>query len=58
MQLAGWIKLDPAIAATQLMMLSSIADAGDSRMYAEHGIERFLVKPVRQSELYLAMVDV
>ena len=56
--LAHEIAADPAIAPVRRLMLSSVADDIDAQAFRDAGIERYLTKPVRQSELYNALVDV
>lgn len=50
--LAQKIKADPLIAATKLILLSSISDHGLIPVSREAGIAACLTKPARQSELY------
>ncbi|MDQ3316661.1 MAG: response regulator, partial [Actinomycetota bacterium] len=52
MQLARRISDDPAIASTRLVLLTSIGQRGDGEEARRAGIEAYLTKPVRQSELY------
>jgi len=52
MQLAEAIKVDPAIADVRLLILTSIGLRGDAEMVRTAGVEAYLIKPVRQSELY------
>ncbi|HET7478895.1 MAG TPA: response regulator, partial [Rubrobacteraceae bacterium] len=55
MRLAREIKQDPAISRTRLILLTSMGRRGDGREALEAGIEAYLTKPVRQSELYDAL---
>lgn len=57
-ELARRIRSDTAIAATRLVMLSSAADMGSSEGRAPLGIEAYLTKPWRQSELYNCLAAV
>ncbi len=58
LELAEEIKGDPAISKTRLVMLTSIGNRpGPVRTGAlEAGVEAYLTKPVRQSELYNTLV--
>ncbi len=58
MQLARAIKADPAISATRLVLLTSMGKRGDGEEARQAGIEAYLTKPVRQSELYDALAAV
>ena len=57
-ELSAHIRGDPAIAATRLVLLTSLGSRGDSLWIKEAGFSGYLTKPVRQSQLYdcLAMV--
>ena len=55
-QLARAIKADPALAGVQLVMLTSVCQYGDMEAARQAGIEVYLSKPVRQSELYNCLV--
>jgi CheY-like chemotaxis protein/HPt (histidine-containing phosphotransfer) domain-containing protein len=52
MQLARAVKADPDISATRLILLPSVGMRGDGEEAREAGIEAYLTKPVKQSELY------
>jgi signal transduction histidine kinase/DNA-binding response OmpR family regulator len=57
-ELAEKISTDPDIPETLMIMLSSVgSDKGTSRL-SSLGIQRYLTKPVRQSELYNCLVTV
>jgi two-component system sensor histidine kinase/response regulator len=58
MQLARAIKAEPAIAATRLILLTSLARRVDAEEARRVGIDAYLTKPVRQSRLYDAIVTV
>jgi CheY-like chemotaxis protein len=51
-QLARAVKADPVISATRLILLPSVSKRGDGEEAREAGIEAYLSKPVKQSELY------
>jgi len=55
--LAQTIKSDPVLASTQLMMLTSAGQYGDVEAARQAGIEVYLSKPVRQSELYNGLMS-
>src|SRR5581483_1635325 len=50
-EVARRIKADPALAATTVLMLSSGDQARDAIHCREIGVARYLVKPVKQSDL-------
>lgn len=52
LELARLIKADPAIASVRLIILSSIGDHCVSAACAAAGVDSYLTKPARQSELY------
>ena len=56
--LARAIKIDPAIADTRLVVLTSLGQALSSAELKVAGIEAYLVKPVRQSRLFDCLVNV
>ena len=58
MELAREIKADPAISATRLVLLTSVGQRGEGEEARQAGIEAYLTKPVRQSELYDCLVTV
>ncbi len=51
-QLAEQIKSDPALKETVLIMLTSAGERGHAARCVELGISGYLMKPVRQSELF------
>ncbi len=51
-QLAEQIKSDPALKETVLIMLTSAGERGHAARCVELGIAGYLMKPVRQSELF------
>jgi signal transduction histidine kinase/DNA-binding response OmpR family regulator len=52
MELAHHVKADPLLCAVRLVMLTSLGRQGDGEMARRAGIEAYLTKPVKQSELY------
>ena len=54
--LARAIKIDPAIARTPLIVLTSLGQALSTAELKEGGIEAYLVKPVKQSHLFDCMI--
>jgi PAS domain S-box-containing protein len=54
--LGRWIKADPELSQTQLVMMTSLGLGGHSRRAAEMGFAAYLVKPVKQSRLQEALV--
>ena len=58
MQLAQQVSDDPDIAPTRTILLTSIGQRGDGDEARRAGIEVYLTKPVRQSELYDAIATV
>jgi two-component system, sensor histidine kinase and response regulator len=58
MELARAIKADPAISSTRLVLLTSMGRRGDSAEARQAGIEAYLTKPVKQSELYDTLATV
>ncbi|MGF1613891.1 MAG: response regulator, partial [Gammaproteobacteria bacterium] len=58
LQLAAAIRADADIAGVVLVMLSSVGDDGDSTQWRQVGIEAYLTKPWRQSELYNCLAAV
>jgi PAS domain S-box-containing protein len=58
LELAQKIKAEPSISSTKLIMLSSIGQRGEGEKARQAGIEAYLTKPVRQSQLYDALATV
>ena len=58
LDLARAIKAEPAIAAPHLVMLTSVGLHGDATEARASGIDGYLSKPVRQSELYNCIATV
>ena len=56
--LARAIKIDPLIAATRLIVLTSVGQALSAAELHDAGIEAYLVKPIRQSRLFDCLVNV
>ena len=56
--LAGQITRNPALAGATIMMLSSSGQSGDAARCRELGIAAYLTKPVKQSELFGAILSV
>ncbi|HEY3900059.1 MAG TPA: response regulator [Chthoniobacter sp.] len=56
--LARAVKSEPAIAATRLIMLSSLGRHVDTSSFKAVGIEEYLVKPVKQSRLFDCLAEV
>ncbi|MFH1138953.1 MAG: PAS domain S-box protein [Pseudomonadota bacterium] len=57
-ELGGRIKADDRFQSLPLVMLTSLGRPGDSKRFAELGFAAYLNKPVRQSELFDALVMV
>ncbi|MFQ5990143.1 MAG: response regulator [Candidatus Methylomirabilales bacterium] len=51
-QLARTIKDDPALAAVRLILLTSFGQPGDAKASHQAGAAAYLMKPVRESQLY------
>jgi two-component system sensor histidine kinase/response regulator len=58
LELGRAIKGDPAIAATRLVLMTSISARGQARAAQEAGFAAFLTKPLRQSALHDCLTTV
>ncbi|MFT3870612.1 MAG: response regulator [Nibricoccus sp.] len=58
LMLARAIKADPTIAATKILILTSSGLVHSSEEMRDAGVELYLVKPVKQSQLYSALLNV
>jgi CheY-like chemotaxis protein len=58
LELARKIKADPSISPIKLIMLSSIWQLNEGEGVRQAGIEAFLTKPVKHSQLYDALATV
>jgi PAS domain S-box-containing protein len=58
MELARRIKADPALSPIRLVLLTSMGRRGEGEEASQSEIEAYLNKPVRQSDLYDALVTV
>jgi two-component system, sensor histidine kinase and response regulator len=58
LELAKKIKSDSSISSTKLVIMSSVGRRGDAEEARQAGIEAYLTKPVRQSQLYDALATV
>jgi two-component system sensor histidine kinase/response regulator len=56
--LAKQIKVDPDLVGATIMMLTSAGHLGDAARCREPGISAYLVKPIRQAELFNAICQV
>ena len=56
--LARAIKADEALAPTRLVLMTSVGERGDAHLMEEMGFAAFLVKPVRQSDLFDSLAAV
>ena len=55
--LAEWIRKDPSIADTSIIMLTSSGRAGDAERRDKLGVAANLLKPAKQSEIFDAIVQ-
>ncbi len=51
------IKADPALSATQLIIMHTVGRRGSSSTWSEAGISGYVTKPVKQSALFDAIMD-
>jgi two-component system, sensor histidine kinase and response regulator len=58
LMLARAIKADPAIAATRLVMLTSLGNQLDAEDMKQAGVEACVLKPVKQSRLFNRVAEV
>ena len=58
LSLARAIKDDPAIAATRLIILTSLGQIMSTKELKDAGIDAYLVKPVKRSRLFDSLVEV
>jgi signal transduction histidine kinase/CheY-like chemotaxis protein/HPt (histidine-containing phosphotransfer) domain-containing protein len=58
LELARTIKADSSISSVQLILLTSIGQDNDAETMHRHGISTYLVKPVRQSQLFNSITSV
>lgn len=56
LDLAREIRANPQLAASQIIMLSSMSRAMDAEQLRQLGVDKFLAKPIDQRELYDALV--
>lgn len=56
-ELGRRIKEDPALAATQLLMLTSLGIRGEAARLKQIGFAGFLTKPIKQHQLYQCMAQ-
>ena len=52
------IKADPTISAAKIIMLTSLGLQDKESLFGKNGIQAYLTKPVRQSELYISLLKV
>ncbi len=58
LELARAIKCDPLISGVHLVMLTSVGQFGDAEAARKTGIEAYLTKPVRRSQLHGSLLAV
>ncbi|RMH33616.1 MAG: PAS domain S-box protein [Nitrospirae bacterium] len=56
--LAKQIKRDPRLAATRLVLLTSLAFRGEAQLAREAGFDAYLTKPVKREHLYACLKQV
>ncbi|MCA9470648.1 MAG: PAS domain S-box protein [Nitrospirales bacterium] len=57
-ELAHFIKSDPRIASTRMVLLSSLGQRGEARSAQDAGFSAYLTKPVKQEQLYKCLTMV
>ncbi len=55
--LGNIIKADSMLADTRLVLMTSLGQRGDARRFQDIGFSAYLIKPVRQSELYECLAE-
>ncbi|MDH3601134.1 MAG: response regulator [Candidatus Tectomicrobia bacterium] len=58
LMLARFIKTDPDLASTRLIILSSLGERGQGQAARQAGVDAYLTKPIRQSPLYDSIASV
>jgi PAS domain S-box-containing protein len=58
LELARAIKADPTLAALKLVMLTSVGQKDEAKQAREAGVNAYLTKPVRQSQLFDCLATV
>ena len=58
MELANFIKEDPDVSGTRMVMLTSMGQRSDGVRAQDAGILAYLMKPIRQSELYNCLITI
>jgi len=58
LELARAIKADPALATLKLVLLPSLGLQGEARQVQEAGVDAYLTKPIRQSQLFDCLTTV
>jgi len=57
LQLARAIKSDPGIESAHLILLNSVLDNCDTKQFSAAGIEHYLMRPVRESQLFNCVAE-
>ena len=57
-ELAKMVKSDRMLAGTHLIIMTSMSSRGDARRFIESGFAAYLLKPVKQSDLYDCLMTV
>ncbi len=58
LELARMIKKDPRFATTRIVMLTSVDRQSDPEVLRENGVDAYLTKPVKQSQLFDCLTTV